>query len=94
MTEQITNGTPLSALAEKANATGEWWKEEALGRRSEMVLPTRVLVVLGNAGIHTVEQLKAAGPDRLHKLPKLGKLAFQQIVALLRCLDRQNGGGK
>lgn len=92
MKEQITQNTPLSALAEQANASGEWWKEDALGKPNELELPTRVLVALGNAGIHTVEQLKAAGPHRLRQIEHIGKLGFDQIIALLRALDRQNGG--
>ena len=86
-------GTPLSSLAETAVASGEWWKENALGTRSDLELPTRVLVALENAGITTVEQLRAAGPHKLRDLDGLGKLGFEQIVTLLRALDRQNGGG-
>jgi hypothetical protein len=90
----MTTPTPtlLSSLAEQAAASGEWWKEDALDKPSELVLPTRVLVTLGNAGITTVEQLKAAGPNKIRELPHLGKQAFDQIIALLRALDRQNGG--
>ena len=65
MTEQtITSATRLTALAETATASGAWWKPEALENRSELVLPTRVLRILENAGITTVEQLKAAGLSR------------------------------
>jgi DNA-directed RNA polymerase alpha subunit len=86
--------TQLSALAENAAASGEWWKEDALDHRNEMELPTRVLAALENAGITTVEQLKAAGPLRLRELAGIGKQGFDQIIALLRALDRQaNGGG-
>ena len=85
--------TSLSTLALDAAATGEWWKEGALEQRPELALPTRVLVILDNAGITTVEQLKAAGPAKLRELPHLGKQAFDQIIALLRAFDRQNGGG-
>jgi DNA-directed RNA polymerase alpha subunit len=93
MSEQITNTTTLGSLAEKANASGDWWKEGALERRNVLELPTRTLVALGNAGIHTVEQLRTAGPTRLHNIDGLGKLAFQQIVDLLRELDRRSNGG-
>jgi DNA-directed RNA polymerase alpha subunit len=92
MREQITPTTTLSTLAESAAASGEWWKEDALDH-SELVLPTRVLRVLESAGITTVEELKAAGPARLRKLEGIGKLGFDQIIAMLRALDRQNGGG-
>jgi DNA-directed RNA polymerase alpha subunit len=92
MTEQNTT-TPLSALAERAATASAWWKAEALEQRNELELPTRVLHVLDNAGIHTVEQLKAAGPHRLRKLEGIGKLGFEQIIALLRALDRQANGG-
>jgi hypothetical protein len=97
MSDQISSSTSLtklSALAEQANASGAWWKAEALDQRSALALPNRVLVVLANAGITTVEQLKAAGPDKLRKMDGIGKLAFNQIIDLLRALDRQaNGGG-
>ncbi len=96
MSEQnTTTATPLSALAERANASGAWWKADALDQRGELELPTRVLVLLENAGITTVEQLKAAGPNRLRQLEGIGKLAFNQIIDLLRALDREsaNGGG-
>jgi DNA-directed RNA polymerase alpha subunit len=96
MSEQnTTTATPLSALAERANASGAWWKADALDQRSELELPTRVLVLLENAGITTVEQLKAAGPNRLRQLEGIGNLAFNQIIDLLRALDREsaNGGG-
>jgi DNA-directed RNA polymerase alpha subunit len=95
MTEQNTTtaaATPLSALAERTAASGAWWKADALEQRSELELPTRVLRVLECAGIHTVEQLKAAGPHRLRKLEGIGKLGFDQIIDLLRALDRANGG--
>jgi DNA-directed RNA polymerase alpha subunit len=93
MSEQnITAATPLSVLAEQAAASSAWWKPEALENRSEFELPTRILRILDNAGIETVEQLKAAGPHRLRELEGLGKLGFNQIVDLLQALDRQNGG--
>lgn len=95
MSDQISNSTTLSKLsdiADQAKASGAWWKSGALDERSELALPPRVLKVLEAAGITTVEQLKAAGPARLLKLDGLGKLAFNQIIDLLRALDRQNGG--
>ena len=52
-----------------------------------------MLTILDNAGITTVEQLKAAGPARLRELPHLGKQAFEQIIELLRAFDRQQNGG-
>jgi DNA-directed RNA polymerase alpha subunit len=92
MTERNTAAaTPLSSLAERAAASGAWWDDPA--HRSELELPTRVLRLLENAGITTVEQLKAAGPHRLRKLDGLGKLAFDQIIELLRALDKQSNGG-
>ncbi|QIG93848.1 MULTISPECIES: DNA-directed RNA polymerase subunit alpha C-terminal domain-containing protein [unclassified Bradyrhizobium] len=94
MSEQSTTATPLSALAERATASGAWWKEEALEQRNELELPTRVLHVLDNAGITTIEQLKAVGPHRLRKLDGIGKLGFEQIITLLRALDRQSNGGE
>jgi len=94
MTEQTsTTHTNLATLAADAAATGEWWKEGALEHRPELALPPRVLTILDNAGITTVEQLKAAGPARLREMEGIGKLGFDQIVELLRALDRQNGGG-
>ena len=77
MSEQNTPtaATPLSALAERANSSDAWWKADALDQRSELELPTRVLVVLENAGITTVEQLKAAGPNRLRQLEGIGRKA-------------------
>jgi hypothetical protein len=93
MSEQISsNTTQLSALAERASASGNWWQEDTLDRSSDLVLPTRVIRVLENAGITTVEQLKAAGPHRLRELAGIGKLGFEQIIGLLRALDRANGG--
>ena len=92
MTE-VNATTSLAALAIDAAATGEWWKEGALEHRPELALPTRVLAILDNAGITTVEQLKAAGPTRLRELEGIGKLGFDQIVELLRALDRQPNGG-
>lgn len=93
MTEQ-TSLTKLSEVAAEAHANGAWWKSGALDERSALVLPKRVLTVLKDAGIDTVEQLKAAGPMRLRKLEGLGKLGFNQIIDLLRALDeRQNGSG-
>lgn len=94
MSEQITTDktTPLSSLAERAAANGEWWREDALDQPSALALPPRVLGILGKAGITTVEQLKAAGPAKLRELPHLGKQAFEQIIELLRALDRQNNG--
>jgi DNA-directed RNA polymerase alpha subunit len=92
MTEQTENTMTLSALAEQAVASIEWWKEGALEKPNALELPTRVMVALENAGIHTVEQLKAAGPHRLRELEGVGKGGFEQIIELLRELDRQNGG--
>jgi hypothetical protein len=94
MTDQTTatTHTNLATLALNAAATGEWWKPGALEHRPELALPPRVLAILDNAGITTVEQLKAAGPARLRDLEGIGKLGFDQIVELLRALDRQNGG--
>jgi DNA-directed RNA polymerase alpha subunit len=96
MSDQISNETSLtklSEIAEQANASGAWWKSGALDERSELELPARVLKVLESAGISTVEQLKAAGPQRLRKLEGIGKLGFTQIIELLRALDRQANGG-
>jgi DNA-directed RNA polymerase alpha subunit len=93
MTNQTTTGTSLATLAADAQATGDWWKEGALEHRPELALPTRVLAILDNAGIRTVEQLKAAGPARLRELPNLGKQAFEQIVEMLRAFDQQQNGG-
>jgi DNA-directed RNA polymerase alpha subunit len=81
-------------LAEQAIASDAWWKEDALDQRNELALPKRVLVILDKAGIRTVEELKAAGPSRLRKLEGIGKLAFEQIIELLRALDRQANGGE
>jgi DNA-directed RNA polymerase alpha subunit len=89
-----TTTTTLASLAEQASATGEWWKETALDAPNELVLPTRVLKALDNAGINTVEALKAAGPAKLREIPHLGKQGFELIIAMLRALDRQNGGEK
>lgn len=95
MIEQDTNRTTqLSSLAEMAAANSGWWKADALDRRSELELPPRVLHVLDSAGIRTVEDLKAAGPHKLRKLDGIGKLGFEQIVALLRAFDRQANGGE
>lgn len=88
---QINSDTTLVGIAEQAVASGEWWKESAPSE-PDLVLPTRVLAALENAGITTVEQLKAAGPDRLRKLGGIGKGGFDQIVALLRALDRRGNG--
>ena len=90
-TTTITPDTPLKALAEQASPPANWWNEDA-PKRSELELPGHVLQALGEAGIHTVAQLRAAGPVRLRKLPHIGKLAYQQIVDLLRALDKQNNG--
>lgn len=92
-TQTTTTGTSLAALATDAAASGNWWEEGALEHRPELALPTRVLALLDNAGITTVEQLKAAGPARLRELPHLGKQAFEQIIELLRAFDRQQNGG-
>jgi DNA-directed RNA polymerase alpha subunit len=95
MNEQIGDATKLSTLAESAHASVPWWKSDVLGQRSALELPTRVLHILDNAGIHTIEQLKAAGPHKLRKLEGIGKLGFDQIIGLLQALDRQaNGGGE
>jgi hypothetical protein len=84
----------LAALAERASASGDWWKENATPETPDLVLPGRVLAALADAGIETVEQLKAAGPQKIRGLDKIGPQAFEQIVALLRALDREaNGGG-
>jgi DNA-directed RNA polymerase alpha subunit len=93
MQEQITNNTTLASLAKHANANGEWWKEGALDQRNALELPTRVLVALENAGITTVEELRKAGPNVLREIPHLGKQAFDQIIELLRALDRETNGG-
>ena len=79
----ITPETPLKALAERANPPENWWNEDT-PKRSELELPGHILQALGEAGIHTVAQLRATGPTRLRKLPYIGKLAYQQIVDLLR----------
>jgi DNA-directed RNA polymerase alpha subunit len=94
MSEQTTttNATPLATLAERAAASSAWWKEG--DQRNELELPTRVLHVLETAGITTVEQLKATGPHRLRKLDGLGKHAFDQIIEMLRALDREANGGE
>jgi hypothetical protein len=92
MSEQtIPGATPLSTLAMNAAARGKWWEEDALGQRNVLQLPTRVLVILDGAGITTVEQLKAAGPLKIRELEGIGKLGFDQIVQLLRALNRSNG---
>jgi hypothetical protein len=83
----------LAALAERASASGDWWKENATPETPDLVLPTRVIVALENAGIETVEQLKTAGPQKIRGLDKIGPQAFEQIVALLRALDRESNGG-
>ena len=72
-----TNLTRLSVLAEQATAKANGGKMDALDQRHELALPTRVLAILDNAGITTVEQLKTAGPHRLRKLDGLGKLGFR-----------------
>lgn len=95
MTDQTTTTTEsmtLAKLAESSVASTEWWKPDA-PETSEFELPTRVLKALEDDGIQTVAQLRAAGPHRLRLLPNVGKQGFDQIVALLRALDRQNGGG-
>ncbi|RXG91545.1 DNA-directed RNA polymerase subunit alpha C-terminal domain-containing protein [Bradyrhizobium zhanjiangense] len=95
MTDQTEQtGTSLAALAENAAASGAWWTQDALETRSPLELPTRVLNILDNAGIRTVDQLKAQGPQKLRKLEGIGKQGFEQIVALLRALDRQANGGE
>jgi len=94
MSEQITNATKLADVAERAACAAEWWKESALEQPNDLVLPTRLMVVLDNAGITTVEQLKAAGPTKLQNLPHIGKQGFQQIVAMLRAFDRQCNGSQ
>lgn len=93
MTEQIHDTTTLAALAEQAAGRGAWWNPDALDQPNALELPTRVMAALENAGIHTVEQLKAAGPHKLRELEGVGKGGFDQIIELLRELDRQNGGG-
>ena len=94
MTEQDTRKTTeLSALAEIAAANSGLWRTDALDQRSELELPRRVLKVLDRAGIRTVEELQAAVPHRLRKLDGIGQLAFDQIIDLLRALDRQANGG-
>jgi hypothetical protein len=96
MTEQISDSTSLthlSALAEQAIASDAWWKADA-EPRNELALPSRVLAILDKAGIRTVEELKAAGPRRLRMLDGIGKLAFDQIINLLRALDRRANGGE
>jgi DNA-directed RNA polymerase alpha subunit len=92
MSEHTTTTTNLATLAEQ-NVNGDWWKEGALEQPNKLMLPTRVLHILDNAGITTVEQLKAAGPVALSKLEGLGKGGFQQIVELLRALDHRSNGG-
>jgi len=92
-TDQTTTGTPISSIVEQATATGAWWEEDKLDKPSELVLPTRILHALDNAGINTVEQLKAAGPAKLRAIEHLGKQGFDQIVGFLRALDRQQNGG-
>jgi hypothetical protein len=92
MTEQITGTTKLTEVAERAATGTAWWEENALDQPNALVLPTRVMTALDNAGITTVEQLKAAGPIKLQSLPHVGKQGFELIVAMLRALDRQNGG--
>jgi len=61
MSEQTTAATTLASLAERAAADSDWWKQP--DQRNALELPTRVLHVLDDAGIRTVEQLKAAGPQ-------------------------------
>ena len=90
-TEQTTN-TKLADLAERGAANGDWWSEAAQNQRNDLELSTHVLRSLENAGITTVEQLKAAGPLRLSKLDGIGKGGMQEIVDMLRALDRMNGG--
>jgi DNA-directed RNA polymerase alpha subunit len=90
--EQTTTGTSLASLAEQGAATGNWWTEEAQQQHNDLELSTHVLRALDNAGITTVEQLKAAGSLRLSKLDGIGKGGMQEIINLLRALDRQNGG--
>lgn len=92
MTEQTTHPTTLATLGEQAAANSCWWQDE--DHRSDLELSTRVLTALENAGITTVEQLKAAGPHKLRKLDGIGKNAFEEIIELLRALDRQANGGE
>jgi hypothetical protein len=92
MSEQnTTSHTSLAELAMRAAASGPWWREGK--RHSDLELPSRVLTVLDNAGICTVEELKAAGPYRLANIEGLGKHGMDQIIALLRALDPTDGGG-
>ena len=91
-TTETATPTRLASLAERAHAV-DWWKEDAKPAAPELVLPTRLLKALEDAGIETVEQLKAAGPERLKSLDHIGKLGFEMIVAMLRALDRENGNG-
>jgi DNA-directed RNA polymerase alpha subunit len=88
-----TSLTKLTVLAEEAAASGNWWEEDSLDHRHTLALPTRVLAILDQAGIRTVEDLKSAGPTRLRKLEGIGKLAFNQIINLLRALDRHPANG-
>jgi len=89
-----TKGTKLTDIAERATASSDWWKEGALEKPSEFELSTRVLAALDSAGIRTIEELKQAGPRKLRELEGIGKGGFEQIVTLLRALDRQSNGGE
>lgn len=89
MTETTTTiqSPTLADLAKQAASEGAWWEEKALDTRNPMELPTRVMVALENAGIHTVADLKRAGPHRLRELDGVGKQGFDMIVELLRAYE-------
>ena len=90
-----TTQTKLSDLAASAAATGAWWDEGALDKPNVLVLPTRVLVILGNAGITTIEALKGRRPGQLSASCRISaSRRSPRSSDLLRELDRQKGGGR
>jgi len=82
MNETVTRReTPLTELR-----PAQWWKEqpEELNALSDHIIQKLIL-----AGIKTVEQVRAAGPEKLLAIDGIGRGALQEIKTWLRSLDSE-----
>jgi|GEM_PF-2560375 len=61
-----------------------WWREP---REEITELSEHICDKLSGAGLKTIADVRAAGPDALQRIPGIGPVALAEIMAWLRWLD-------